>query len=152
MTPLLFGQLVHVAPQNFVCRQNSEGGNGLAQNTIADWIIWYLSDMYCMDGSVELNVNHLHLQPQSTSDNCTAGQRHRCISSIYCSASHQLQQRSRSCKPPPTTPTFPRGMRHIIILNRTRSKYDYHPNPLLDIYLTDDPSRGHGWGLTRAKQ
>ena len=41
MSPLLFGQLFHVAPLNFVGRHNNEGGNGLVQKHNRRWIIWY---------------------------------------------------------------------------------------------------------------
>jgi len=58
MPPPLFGQLVHVAPYNFVGRPNSEGGNGYVEKDHPDGSF---DIRYCMDGSVEKNVNRLRI-------------------------------------------------------------------------------------------
>ena len=58
MPPPLHGQLVHVAPQNFVGRPNSEGGNGFVKKDHADGSF---DVRYCIDGSVEKNVNRLRI-------------------------------------------------------------------------------------------
>ena len=142
MPPPLFGQLVHVAPENFVGRPNSEGGNGFVKKDHADGSF---DVRYCIDGSVEKNVNRLRitsLNPLVTTarrTNDTDVARPSLLA-----PSHQPQQRSSPLTQPPTPPTSPRGIQHIIIQSRDWSKYDCHPNPLL-VHLRDGRSKPKAW-------
>mmetsp|Transcript_24143 Transcript_24143/g.39284 ORF Transcript_24143/g.39284 Transcript_24143/m.39284 type:complete len:143 (+) Transcript_24143:925-1353(+) len=142
MPPPLFGQLVHVAPENFVGRPNSEGGNGFV-NVKKDHADGSFDITYCMDGLVEKNVNRLRitsLNPLVTTARRTNGTDVARPSLL--APSHQPQQRSSplTLTQPPTPPTSPRGIQHIIIQSRDWSKYDC----CWYIYVTDDPSRRHG--------
>ena len=142
MPPPLFGQLVHVAPQNFVGRPNSEGGNGFVQKDHADGLF---DIRYCMDGSLEKNVNRLRitsLNPLVTTARRTNGTDVARPSIL--APSHQPQQRSSPLTQPPTPPTSPRGIKHIIIQSRGWSKYEPHPNPLL-VHLRDGRSKPKAW-------
>eukprot|EP00984_Skeletonema_dohrnii_P003083 scaffold1033_cov109-Skeletonema_dohrnii-CCMP3373.AAC.1 len=141
MPPPLFGQLVHVAPQNFVGRPNSEGGNGFVQKDHADGSF---DIRYCMDGSLEKNVNRLRitsLNPLVTTARRTNGTDVARPSIL--APSHQPQQRSSPLTQPPTPPTSPQGIKHIIIQSRGWSKYEPRPNPLL-VHLRDGRSKPKG--------
>ena len=142
MPPPLFGQLVHVAPQNFVGRPNSEGGNGFVQKDHADGSF---DIRYCMDGSLEKNVNRLRitsLNPLVTTARRTNGTDVARPSIL--APSHQPQQRSSPLTQPPTPPTSPRGIKHILIQSRGWSKYEPRPNPLL-VHLRDGRSKPKAW-------
>ena len=143
MPPPLFGQLVHIAPQNFVGRPNSEGGNGFVQKDHADGSF---DIRYCMDGTVEKNINRLRitsLNPLVTTARRTNGAD---VSrpSILAPSHQPPQQRSSPSTQQPTPPTSPRGIQHIIIQSRAWSKYDRHPNPLL-VHLREGRSKQKAW-------
>eukprot|EP00577_Skeletonema_sp_RCC1716_P021519 CAMPEP_0113376742 /NCGR_PEP_ID=MMETSP0013_2-20120614/2789_1 /TAXON_ID=2843 ORGANISM="Skeletonema costatum, Strain 1716" /NCGR_SAMPLE_ID=MMETSP0013_2 /ASSEMBLY_ACC=CAM_ASM_000158 /LENGTH=359 /DNA_ID=CAMNT_0000258839 /DNA_START=177 /DNA_END=1253 /DNA_ORIENTATION=+ /assembly_acc=CAM_ASM_000158 len=143
MPPPLYGQLVHVAPQNFVGRPNSEGGNGYVEKDHPDSGLFDIR--YCMDGSVEKNVNRLRItsyNPLVTTARRTNGTDVARPSIL--APSHQPQQRTSPLTQPPTPPTSPRGIQHIIIQSRGWSEYDHHPNPLL-VHLRNGRSKPRAW-------
>eukprot|EP00984_Skeletonema_dohrnii_P025406 scaffold14568_cov91-Skeletonema_dohrnii-CCMP3373.AAC.2 len=142
MPPPLFGQLVNVAPQNFVGRPNSEGGNGFVLKDHADGSF---DIRYCMEGLVEKNVNRLRitsLNPLVTTARRTNGADVARPSIL--APSHQPQQRSSPLSQPPTPPTSPQGILQIIIQSRDWSKYELRPNPLL-VHLRDGRSKPRAW-------
>jgi hypothetical protein len=100
---------------------------------------------YCMDGSVEKNVNRLRItsyNPLVTTARRTNGTDVARPSIL--APSHQPQQRSSPLSQPPTPPASPRGIQHIIIQSRGWSEHDRHPNPLL-VHLRDGRSKPRAW-------